>query len=250
MADRLTITQADRSEIQNRIDQSLNYILNGPGAFWPDGGSRPLHEIVSNLTKYRLNLPRVEDVNDPDEVYRSILNDLDGRFREFGEKLRVAGKFPDDLDVLPPFPDDHIEVQPPSTFFPQLSPKDLLNRFNNPISLQSDGAPRATTQSASNVSSTTFNLPGSSATSTSPDAASPVSLFTRLMGGGLVSANDPRFESENPPQAAALLWPPQSPDASQESPPLQSDEAASTDDQPQRFLGRRTYSLSDPSPYP
>jgi len=49
-----------------------------------------------------------------------------------------------------------------------------------------------------------------------------------------------------PTQAA----PPQSPDASQESPPLQSDEAASTDDQPQRFLVRRTYSLSDPSPYP
>ncbi|WP_298254706.1 hypothetical protein [Bradyrhizobium sp.] len=136
MADRLTVTDADRSEIQKRIDQSLNYILNGPGAFWPEGGSRPLQEIVSNLAKYRLSLPRVEDINDPDGVYRSTLNDLDDKMRGFGKKLKAAGKFPDDLDVLPPFPDDHIEVRPPSTFFPKPSPKDLLNQFNNPISLQ------------------------------------------------------------------------------------------------------------------
>lgn len=93
MVDRHTVTQADRSEIQNRIKQSLNYILNGPGAFWPEGGSRSLEEIVGNLAGYRLSLPDVKDVNDPDDVYRSTLNDLDARMRRFGEKLKAAGQF-------------------------------------------------------------------------------------------------------------------------------------------------------------
>jgi hypothetical protein len=140
MADRPTITEADRSERQSRIDQSLNYILNGPGAFWPDGGSRPIHEIFGNLIKYRLGLPAVDDVNDPNDVYRSTLLDLDDKVHEFGKKLQTVGKFPDDLDVLPPFPDDHMEVQPPSPLFPQPSPKDLLNKFNNPISFRPNGA--------------------------------------------------------------------------------------------------------------
>ena len=70
MANLPTITEADRSEIQNRIDQSLNYILNGSGAF-------------------------------------------------------------------PPFPDDHIEIPPPSPLLPQPPPRDLLDKFNNPVS--SDG---------------------------------------------------------------------------------------------------------------
>jgi hypothetical protein len=146
MADRPTVTQADRSEIQNRIDQSLNYILNGPGAFWPEGGSRSLQEIVSNLTKYRASLPSVQDVNDPDDVYRSTLNDLDAKMYGFGEKLKAASQFPDDLDVIPPFRDEHIEVKPPSPFFPKPSPKDLLNQFNNPISFQPNtaAAPDAT----------------------------------------------------------------------------------------------------------
>jgi len=138
MADLPRITEADRAEIRNRIDQSLNYILNGPGASWPEGGSRSMHEIISNLLKYRASLPRVEEVNDPDGVYRSTLFDLDDKVREFGKKLQAAGKFPDDLDVIPPFRDNHIEVQPPSPFSPPLSQKDLLN--NNPTSFQPNGA--------------------------------------------------------------------------------------------------------------
>lgn len=140
MADRPAVTQADRSELQNRIDQSLNYILNGPGAFWPDGGSRPISEIFGNLLKYRTGLPGVEDVNDPEEIYRSVLLDLDQKIFGLRDKIRAAGKFPDESDVLPPFPDDHIELQPPSPFFPQPSQKDLLNKFNNPISFQPNGA--------------------------------------------------------------------------------------------------------------
>jgi hypothetical protein len=81
----------------------------------------------------------VDDVNDPDGAYRSTLLDFDDKIREFGKKLQTAGKFPDDLDVLPPLPDDHMEAQPPSPFFPQPSPKDLLNKFNNPISFQPNG---------------------------------------------------------------------------------------------------------------
>jgi len=51
-----------------------------------------------------------------------------------------------------------------------------------------------------------------------------------------------------PTQAAAAS---QLPDASQELPPLQPDETqGAADNRPQRFLGRRTYSLSDPSPLP
>src|SRR5882724_8493158 len=136
MADLPTVTEADRSEIQNRIDQSLNYILNGPGAFWPDGGSRPIHEIFGNLTKYRLGLHGLEDVNDPDGVYRSMPLDFDQKIFGLRDKIRAAGKFPDDLDVLPPVPNDHIEIQPPSAISPQPSPRDLLNKFNNPISFQ------------------------------------------------------------------------------------------------------------------
>ena len=140
MADLPAVTEANRSEIQNRIDQSLNYILNGPGAFWPDGGSRPINEIFGNLMKYRLSLPGVGDVNDPDGVYRSTLLDFDDKIREFGKKLQASGKFPDDLDVLPRVPDDHMELQPPSPLFLQPSPKDLLNKFNNPISFRLNGA--------------------------------------------------------------------------------------------------------------
>jgi len=78
--------------------------------------------------------------NDPDGVYRSVLLDLDKQIFGMGNKIQAAGKFPDDLDVLPPFPDDHIEAQPPSPFFPQPTPKDPLNKFNNPISFQPNEA--------------------------------------------------------------------------------------------------------------
>ena len=57
--------------------------------------------------------------------------------------------------------------------------------------------------------------------------------------------HNPRSTQTSPTQAMA---PSQSPNSPQASPPLQPDETALTDDQPQRFLGRRTYSLSDPLP--
>jgi hypothetical protein len=117
MADLPTVTEADRSRIQKGIDQSLDYILNGQGAFWPDGGSRPVNEIFGNLIKYRTGLPGVEDINDPDGVYRSVLLDLDQKIFRMRDRIQAAGKFPDDLDVIPPFRDNHLEVQPPSTFF-------------------------------------------------------------------------------------------------------------------------------------
>jgi hypothetical protein len=110
MADLPAVTEADRSQIQKGTDQSLDYLLNGQGAFWPDGGSRPIQEIFGNLIKYRTGLPGVGDVNDPNGVYRSVLLDLDQKIFGMRDKIQAAGKFPDDMDVLPPFPDDHIEA--------------------------------------------------------------------------------------------------------------------------------------------
>jgi hypothetical protein len=71
--------------------------------------------------KYRLSLPQAEDVNDPDGVYRSTLLDFDNQIYELRDKIAKSSKFPDDLDVLPPFPDDHIEKPPPSPLNPPLS---------------------------------------------------------------------------------------------------------------------------------
>lgn len=133
MADRPKITEADRKEIQNRINESLDYILNGQGAYWPDGGQKSLGEIVKNLRAYRLSLPEVGDVDDPAYVYRSTLLELDEKLQSIASAAPGPQKFPD----------NHIEVQPPDPSNPQPSPKDILNRFNNPISFENQNMPDA-----------------------------------------------------------------------------------------------------------
>lgn len=112
MADRPTITEADRAEIQNRIDQSLEYILNGEGAYWPDGGRKSLGEIYRNLERYRMSLPTIQDVDDPADVYRSTLLHLEDKIRDFLKAAPGPHKFPDLPDVIPPFRDDHLEIRP------------------------------------------------------------------------------------------------------------------------------------------
>ena len=124
MADRPTITEADRAEIQNRINRSLDYILNGESAYWPDGGRKSVGEIYRNLMDYRLGLPTMDDVDDPADVYRSTLLQLDDQIRDFQKAAPGPHRFRD----------DHLETQPPDADNPPPSPKDLLNRFNNPIS--------------------------------------------------------------------------------------------------------------------
>jgi len=148
MADRPIITEADRAEIQNRINQSLDYILNGSGAYWTDGGRRSLGEIFKNLLDYRLSLPTVHDVDDPVDIYRSMLLDFDERIRDLQKAAPGPHKFPDSPDVIPPFRDDHFEMQPRGPFNPQPSPKDLLNQFNDPIFFESQDISEAGNEAA------------------------------------------------------------------------------------------------------
>lgn len=83
-----------------------------------------------------MSLPEVQDVDDPADVYRSTLLELDEKLQNLAKAAPGPQEFPDKPDVIPPFRDNHIEVQPPGPYNPSPSPKDLLNRFNNPISFE------------------------------------------------------------------------------------------------------------------
>lgn len=160
-----------------------------------------------------MSLPTVQDVDDPADVYRSMLLDLDERIREFQNAAPGPHKFPDSLDVLPPFPDDHIEIRPPSPLNPQ--PSLLLNRFNNPISFENQdnskgagvlkwfggglmGSTEASRPNPIPLSGAAPDFAGENAGSGANEAASALAPDNRRYLGRRIASQASAFDTETP----------------------------------------------------
>jgi hypothetical protein len=226
------ITEADRAELMAQANDVIDFYLNGPGSFTPDGPRKPpvnapeYDSTVRDLKNFKASvLTSKQYADDPSHILDSVVRLVDDTIDQLNQ---VAGdRDPTDRDRIIREPSDPNAVHerpitlqapnPPETpgldLSPSPSPSQNPRRSEPPV-----GAAPILTQAAS---------PSVSAF-TSLDANAPASLFSRLLSAG-----------PNSPLAADMT-----------SPPLQPDQASNVaDNGPTRFLARRTYDPSQGSPF-
>jgi hypothetical protein len=245
------ITEADRAAIMAQANEVIDFYLNGPGSFTPDGPRKPpvnapvYDSTVRDLNDFKASVRTAKQfADDPNRILDFVVQLID---KTVDQLNRVAGDrdpaqsdrikreppdLTDQIDHLPP--EDRAPTSPPSNGTVRGQP--IALRTPNPIVPQgspSVSVPQGGRRSAApdGVSPTAF--------ATGDTSNTPQSLFSYLMSTGDFAGVGP-----NSPASAV----PSSPQAWQVSPPLQPDATQdAADNGPTRFLVARRY---DPSQGP
>jgi hypothetical protein len=234
------ITEADRAEIMAQANKAIDFYLNGPGSFTPDGPRKPpvnapeYDSTVRDLNNFKASvLTAKQFADDPNHILDSVADLIDKTVHQLN---RVAGdRDPAESDRInrePPDLTDPMDRRPPGDRAPTNPPSNGTVR-GQPITLQTPNPPQTTgsdLSSSPGVAPTLAQARSPSAlTFTSPDVNAPTSRFSRLMNAG---------------PAASLLT-----SDGAASPPLQPDLTTQPVDRPERYLASLTYDPSQGSPF-
>ncbi len=240
------ITEADRAEILAQANDVIDFLLNGPGSFTPDGPRKPeagppeYDNTVRDLNNFKASvLTAKQFADDPNHVLDSVvdlirdtIDQVNGLAGDPAERDRISRQPPDlndPIDILPP--EDRAPTNPPSSRAARGQP--IMLRTPNSIALQ--GPPSVSAPQGP----VTGGVPPT-AFVTSNTSNTPQSLFSYLMSTGNFAGLD---------HAASAV--PSSPRAWQTSPPLQADTTQNpVDNGPTRLLVGRVYDSSNGSPFP
>jgi hypothetical protein len=232
------ITEADRAKIMAQANEVIDFYLNGPGSFTPDGPRKPpvddprFDSTVRDLKNFRASVVTAKQyAEDPSHILDSVADLIKKTVGQIEQVVR-------DQAITGPDVKDGISKPPPDTVDPlnnarvpvPLPTPDVTQDPSNgshggvrPITLQTPNPPQTTGLDLSpspGVAPTLAQARSPSAlTFTSPDVNAPASLFSRLMSAG----------------PASLLT------SDGAASPLQPDLATQPVDRPERYLASFTY---------
>jgi hypothetical protein len=242
------ITEADRAAIIAQANKVIDFYLNGPGSFTPDGPRKPpvnapeYDSTVRDLNDFKASVMTSKQfADDPNHILDSVVELIDKTVEQID--MLAGPKDPterDRIDRIPPYLNDPID-RPPRQDPAPTNPPNNGNIRGQPITLRTPNssvpqgspsvpAPQGGGSAAApdGVSPTTF--------ATSDTSNTPQSLFSYLMSAGNFAGLDPTASTV--------------PSSWQASQPLQPDVTQdAADNGPTRFLAGRVYDLSQGSPF-
>jgi hypothetical protein len=101
---RTKIAEADRPKVYDLIGKQLDYLVNGPGSYYPDGGRKSPQAIGEDIKRFKGQVSNLKSfVDDP----ASIIDNVVGQLKTFGEKFKA--------EIEQNQPKDAIELTPDFT---------------------------------------------------------------------------------------------------------------------------------------
>jgi len=99
---RTRITEADRSRVYDLIGKQLDYLVNGPGSYYPDGGRKSPQAIGEDIERFNGHVSNLKSfVDDPTSIIDSVV----GHLKTFKEEFEARNKQDQPKDGIELAPD-------------------------------------------------------------------------------------------------------------------------------------------------
>src|SRR6266568_1108802 len=99
---RTKISEADRPKVYDLIGKQLDYLVNGPGSYYPDGGRKSPQAIGEDIERFKGRVSNLKSfVDDP----ASIIDSVVGHLKTFGQEFEARNKQDQPKDGIELTPD-------------------------------------------------------------------------------------------------------------------------------------------------
>jgi hypothetical protein len=94
---RIKITNGDRARVYALIGKQLDYLVNGPGSYYPDSGRKSPQTIGEDIKRFRERVKNLKSfVDEPASILDSVNNDLEQFEESFNKEVasrRIVSHF-------------------------------------------------------------------------------------------------------------------------------------------------------------